>query len=95
MRTYNLHFSTSLALISFIIGTLLFGCHFLDNYNDRLMIFGLFYLIFAIIINLIVFFYLIMQLVVDIENQEQNFIRILILLSNIPIALLYIHIIFN
>ena len=95
MKTSNLHFSTSLAILSFAIGTLLFGCHFFDNYNEKLMVFGLFYLIFAIIINLIVFFYLIMQLVVDIENQEQNFIRILILLSNIPIALLYIHFIFN
>lgn len=95
MKTTNLHFSTWLTLISFGIGTLLFGSYFLNSSKEVLLVPGLCYLIFATIINTIMLFYLIMQLVIDIENQEQNFIRILILLSNIPIALLYIYIIFN
>ena len=95
MKTFNLHFSTKLALFSFSIGTLLFSCQLLNQKKDILLIYGFLYLIFIAVINLIMLFYLLMQLVVDIENQEQNFIRILILLSNIPISLLYIHIIFN
>ena len=95
MKTTNLHFSTWLALISFGIGTLLFGCQLLNSSKEYLLVTGFCYLTFAAVINTIMLFYLIIQLVVDIENQEQNFIRILILLANIPIALLYIYIIFN
>ena len=95
MKTYKLHFSTWLAILSFSIGTPLFGCYFLNTSKEVLLVPGLCYLIFSFVINLIVLFYLLMQLVVDIENQEKNFIRILILISNIPITLLYMYIIFN
>ena len=95
MKTNSLHFSTWLAILSFSIGTLLLGCYFLNTSKEVLLVPGLCYLIFSFVINLIVLFYLLMQLVVDIENQEKNFIRILILISNIPITLLYMYIIFN
>ena len=53
METYflNLPISTKIALISFTIGSLLFGDFFLIPSSDNLIFIGLFYTLLAIILN--------------------------------------------
>ena len=81
--------------LSFSIGTLLFLLYFFVSKSDTMLLIGLFFVLAAVVINLFVLFYLLIQLVLDIENQELNVIRILILLANIPIAALYLYLIFT
>lgn len=82
-------FSTQLAVTCFCIGTLLFGLFFLLPENDGIVILGLFFVIFATFLNSIVLLNLCFQFIVLPEEREKITIKILILLSNIPIAFLY------
>ena len=88
-------FSTYFALTCFGIGTLLLLLHLVFPYEDRILILGFFYLVMAIISNLIVLLTLCYQWHTKPHDREIIVIRILILLSNIPIALLYLYIVFH
>lgn len=90
----NLPFSTQLAIVSFGFGTVLFLTHFIFPNYFPILVFGYFYLLIATVINSLTFFYLVYQFSKE-TNTEDLIIRILILLSNIPIAFLYAYIVLN
>lgn len=85
----KLPFSTKMAIISFILGTLLFLSYFIVNDNMILIIIGIYYIIIVTIINIL----MLLKLFYDwLENPfQKNSIskQILILLANIPIAFTY------
>jgi hypothetical protein len=88
-------FSTYLALLSFSIGTLLLVSHLVFPREEGILILGFFYVLFAILINSLSLLNLCYLFITEPENRETNAIRILILLSNIPIALLYFYIVIH
>lgn len=83
-------FSTKIALYSFAIGTSIFLLHLIVPNEDSVLLLGLFFVLFALLFNGIVFLNLIYTLITDSENREHTVIQILILLANIPIASLYL-----
>lgn len=85
--------STAIALVSFGIGTLLFLSYMITS-NRELVLIGFFYTYLAVILNSFVLLYLIYQLFAK-TNKEDTVIRILILISNIPIAYFYFIIVEN
>ena len=97
METYflNLPISTKIALISFTIGSLLFGAFFLIPSSDNLIFIGLFYTLLAITLNGIVILKLIYNWITDIENRNSTAKQGLVILANIPITILYLFIISN
>ena len=86
-------FSTYLALVSFGIGTLILILHLLFPNMILLFYIGYIYVLLAFIINGIAFLYLIYLFITYPFERETIAIRILILLANIPIALLYLNIV--
>jgi hypothetical protein len=88
-------FSTYLALVSFSIGTVLLVLHLVFPREEGIFILGFFYVLFAILINSLSLLNLCYRFITEPENRETNAIRILILLSNIPIALLYFYIVIH
>ncbi len=88
-------FSTYLAIGSFVIGTLLLLLYLSIPSYMEIIIFGYLYVLFATLINSIVLLNLCYQFITKPLERESIAIRILILLSNIPITILYIFIIFN
>jgi hypothetical protein len=85
-------FSTQLAIGSFVIGTLLLILHLTVRSFDFIGI-GLIYVAIAVIANLIMLFYLIYLCFTQKNHQDYFIIKILILLANIPIALVYLKIV--
>jgi hypothetical protein len=85
-------FSTQLAIGSFLIGTLLLILQLLFP-NGILLEIGLIYVSLAFLMNLIVLINLIILCFTQKNHQEYYTIKILILLANIPIALVYLQII--
>jgi len=77
-----------LAIISFSIGSLIFLL-FLFTKNTNLVFTGLIYVILAFFINLIALVTMIISLIINPKYRKQDFISILYLLSNVPIASLY------
>lgn len=96
MKNYflKLPISTKIALISFTIGSLLFGAFFLIPSSENLIFIGLFYTLLAITLNGIVFLKLIYNWITDKENRNSTAKQGLVILANIPIAILYFFIIF-
>lgn len=88
-------FSTYLAITSFVIGTLLLLIHFCFQDNIEIMITGFFYVLAAILLNGITFIHLFYHYIINRLEREIIAIRMLILLANIPIALLYLNIVFH
>ena len=88
-------FSTYLAIGSFGIGTLLFLLHFALPEYGLLYFIGYFYLLIAFLVNLLVFLNLLFQFFIKPTEREDLAIKMLIMLANIPITLLYIYIVFH
>jgi len=91
----KLSFTTQLALISFLIGTILFLLYFLIPKNESILFLGLFYVFAASFLNGIAFLALIFHLINNKKNREETLIKILIILANIPIAIAYFFILIN
>ncbi len=89
----NIPFSTAFALGSFGIGTLLFLSYMIFP-NDKLIFLGIYYVAGALLFNLLLVSNLLYQLLTQ-KNKEDILIRLLILLSNIPIAYFYFMIVAN
>ena len=89
----SISFSTYLAIASFAIGTLLLALHKLFPTEDYIVVIGLFYVVFATILNSIAFVNLLYQFIEIKREREAIAIRILILLTNIPIAVFYFFIV--
>jgi hypothetical protein len=85
-------FSTQLALGSFSIGTVILIAHLLNPNGDVFAI-GFFYLIFAAIVNTVMVVKLCNLFVTQKNHQDYFAVKILILLSNIPIAFVYLKIV--
>jgi hypothetical protein len=81
--------STSIAIISFIGGTLLLLLYFYCKENVYLYLAGALYLIIATLINLVVLLHLCFHVLTDGKNRQCYLIKIGIVLSNIPIAFMY------
>lgn len=92
---YNLsNFGRSIALISFIIGTVIFISHRMTG-SPLVAIWGYIYIILATVINLIVLIFLLVEIGQIKENRNKNLITIFIILVNIPICISYIYIALN
>ena len=94
-KSFKGDYSTELAIGTFIIGTLLFLLYYVFPYKTELIMTGIFYIFFSFLINGIMLLYLLYCLIVLPNLREYITIKILILVSNIPIAILYLYIIIN
>lgn len=81
--------STELAIGYFIIGTILFLLFLILKTNYIILLFGFLFVVFAIFLNALVFLHLAYSYFMLPNQREYIGRKILILLSNIPIALLY------
>lgn len=88
-------FSTYLALGSFGGGTLLLLLYLLFPNRDGLLILGFFYVLTAILLNSIAFLNLLYRYCIYPEDREILLIKMLLLLVNIPITVLYIYIVIH
>ncbi|QBZ98964.1 hypothetical protein [Flavobacterium sangjuense] len=88
-------FSTYLAITSFGIGTLLLLIHLSFQDDIDIMIMGFFYILIAILLNSITLIHLLYNFIINRLEREIIAIRMLILLANIPIALLYLNIVLH
>lgn len=83
-------FSTHVAMASFVIGTiilLVYRC--VPNVANIAFITGFFYVIAAFLVNGIVFIYLLYGFIVRPILREYFAVKMLIMLANIPILILY------
>lgn len=94
-NTKTTGFSTYLAIGSFCIGTILLLLHLIFHHEDNIMFFGFFYVLFAFLINSIVFLNLVFKFLIRSENREDLVIKMLIMLANIPITIFYIYLVFK
>ncbi|MCC9074215.1 hypothetical protein LNQ49_21730 [Flavobacterium sp. F-65] len=81
--------STELAIGCFTIGTILFLFFLLLKDNSNILILGFLFVVAAILLNVIVLLHLVHSYFILPNQREYIGGKILILLSNIPIALLY------
>lgn len=88
-------FSSLLALVSFLFGTLFLILHLLFPKAVQIIIMGYIYVLLAILINFCTLLFLIYQFAAYRFYRETIAIKILILLINIPIALLYLNIVIH
>jgi hypothetical protein len=88
-------FSTELAIGSFAIGTLLFATHMALPQNIEIMVCGFIYVLVALALNVLVLLNLVYYLIILPQHREYLTIKILILLSNLPIATFYFYLVFN
>lgn len=93
-KYYKWAFSNELAIGSFAIGTLLLLSQKALPNEDMIFYIGLLYILIAIIINTIMFLYLIFLCFILPDERENLALRIIILLCNIPISILYLYFIF-
>ncbi|MCD9619305.1 hypothetical protein [Chryseobacterium gleum] len=75
-------------LISFLLGTSLLLLFWITR-AEFLMIFGFYYVMIAAVVNLIITLYELMEFLSDISGKKKNGNSVLLLLLNIPIALIY------
>lgn len=82
------------ALVSFTIGTLLFCSTFIVPNEFVIYIVGFYYVCIALVVNILVFFWVVSKWLYYPENALQWKQELLVLILNIPIALLYFSILF-
>lgn len=83
-----------ISISSFVLGTLLLIIYLVTR-SDILLLPGLIYLLFAIIINIL---HLLATIIFHFQERRKikdTLIKIGLILSNIPIAYLYAHIVLN
>ena len=85
--------STELAIGSFIISTLLFVLYIVTNANTNVLIIASPFVASALLVNTIMLFHLIDKFIFLPLYRKDIVVKILILLSNIPIIILYYSII--
>ena len=84
-----------IAGLSFVIGTLLFVFQIMNLGFSDLMIIGFVFVIIAFIINLTALGILLLLAYIHRKYREKILIHTFLLLINIPIAILYLFILFN
>jgi len=85
-------FSTQIAIGSFLIGTLLLIAH-LFRPSKELFIVGFFYFACALLVNLAILTKLYYLYITQKNHQEYFTIKIVILLSNLPVVVVYLKIV--
>lgn len=85
-------FSTYMAIGTFAIGTLILILHLLLPSIMQLLVLGFLYVLFASLFNGVVFLNLLYQFCIYPNDRETLAIKMLIMLANIPIAILYFYI---
>ncbi len=91
---YKWTFSNELAIGSFAIGTLLLLTHKVMPHADIVFIIGLFYVLIAFAVNTLMLLYLLFLCIILPDERENLALKIIILLCNIPISILYFYFIF-
>jgi len=81
-------------LISFLLGTSLLLLFWITR-AEFLVIFGFYYVVIAAVINLLITLYELMEYLSDISEKKSNGNSVLLLLLNIPIALIYLTLYFE
>lgn len=81
--------STELAIGSFIVSTILFVLYIVTNANPNILIVAFPFVASAIVLNSIMLFHLIDKFIELTEQRKDIAVKILILLSNIPVTMLY------
>lgn len=81
--------STELAIGSFIVSTILFVLYIVTNASSNVLVIAFPFVVSAIVLNAIMLFHLIDKFISLPEYRKDIAVKILILLSNIPITLLY------
>ncbi|WP_264537136.1 hypothetical protein [Flavobacterium sp. N1736] len=81
--------ATELAIGSFIVSTILFVLYIVTNASANVLIIAFPFVTAAILLNAIMLFHLIDKFIYLPEYRKDIAIKILILLSNIPITFLY------
>jgi hypothetical protein len=81
--------SIELAIGTFIISTILFMLYIITNANSMVLVIAWPFALAAIIVNTIMFFHLMEKFIHLLHQRKDIGIKILILLSNIPILYLY------
>ncbi len=82
-------------VISFVIGSVFFGLYITGNESENIFVFGFFYVIIAVIINLVILLILIALSFIHKEHQNIILLRTSLLLINIPVAVLYMFLMFE
>ncbi|WP_024768951.1 hypothetical protein [Aquimarina macrocephali] len=82
------------ATISFLLGTLLL-LFFLISQSSIVLDIGLFYVIIASVLNVIVFVGLITNAIINYQYYKENLTTIILVILNIPITIGYIIIVAN
>ena len=82
-----------IAILSFVIGTVILALHLTFKHNTTLLIVGLYFTIIAVIINLIVFLSLLVTAIINFEYRFELLKSCGIILLNIPIAFLYFYLV--
>lgn len=78
-----------LAVGSFIISTVLFAFYMFSNENANILVIASPFVVSIVFLNAVMLFHLIDNFIRRYEQRKDIGIKILILLSNIPIAFLY------
>ena len=81
--------STELAIGSFIVSTILFALYIVSNGSSNVLIIAFPFVTAAILANTIMLFHLMDKFIALVEQRKDIAVKILILLSNIPITLIY------
>ena len=87
-------FSTQFAIVSFVVGTL-FLIIDLINPSDEVLFLGYLYVIIAFFLNFIMLLNLVYLFISQNNHRAYYAVKILIILSNIPITAWYIYVVFN
>lgn len=81
-------------LISFLAGTLLWVL-FLITHSDFLVMIGFYYVLTAVVANVIILLHELIVFITNVSEEKASGNSILLLLANIPIALIYLFILVN
>jgi hypothetical protein len=83
-----------IATISFLLGTILL-LFFLISQSNIVLDIGLFYVIIASVLNVIVFVGIITNAIINYQYYKENLTTIILVILNIPITIGYIIIVMN
>jgi len=89
------HFGKIIALLSFIIGTITFSLYLYFDNSNTIGSFGFYFIIIALIINMLLLVVNIIAIIIDNEHREELIKTCGIMLINIPIAILYFYIVIS
>ncbi len=88
-------FSTQLAVITFVLGTVLLCIQLTIEFNISFILLGFTYVLMAFFFNGLMLIELIRLFITQKNHRNYYMIKILILTSNIPVTILYLNLFLN